>query len=107
MYKWRRVRASPSILYSRTGLFFPNRFEVVGSRYLLGSKGGVSVRKARGPALPQPHSRKSADPGVRRVGAIGTESNAGLGLGKLYGGRGLGTKVATTWQLWCPESVVL
>ena len=33
---------------------------------------------------------ESADPGVRRVGAFGTESNAGLGLGKLYGGRGLG-----------------
>ena len=33
---------------------------------------------------------ESADPGVRRVGAIGTGSNAGLGLGKLYGGRGLG-----------------
>ena len=50
---------------------------------------------------------ESADPGVRRVGAFGTESNAGLGLGKLYGGRGLGTKVATRCQLWCPESVVL
>ena len=34
---------------------------------------------------------ESADPGVRRVGAIGTGSNAGLGLGKLYGGRGLGS----------------
>ena len=34
---------------------------------------------------------ESADPGVRRVGAFGTESNEGLGLGKLYGGRGLGT----------------
>ena len=33
---------------------------------------------------------ESADPGVRRVGAFGTESNGGLGLGKLYGGRGLG-----------------
>ena len=50
---------------------------------------------------------ESADPGVRRVGAFGTESNAGLGLGKLYGGRGLGTEVDTTCQLWCPESVVL
>ena len=36
---------------------------------------------------------ESADPGVRRAGAFGTESNAGLGLGKLYGGRGLGAKV--------------
>ena len=31
---------------------------------------------------------ESADPGVRRVAAFGAESNAGLGLGKLYGGRG-------------------
>ena len=50
---------------------------------------------------------ESADPGVRRVGAFGTGSNAGLGLGKLYGGRGLGTKVATTCPFWCPGSVVL
>ena len=35
---------------------------------------------------------KSADPGVRRVGAFGAESNGGLGLGKLYGGRGLGSR---------------
>ena len=34
---------------------------------------------------------ESADPGVRRVGAFGAESNGGLGLGKLYGGRGLGS----------------
>ena len=45
--------------------------------------------------------------GVRRVGAFGTGSNAGLGLGKLYGGRGLGAQVATTCPFWCPESVVL
>ena len=50
---------------------------------------------------------ESADPGVRRAGVIGTGSNAGLGLGKLYGGRGLGTKVATRCQFWCAESVVL
>ena len=49
---------------------------------------------------------ESADPGVRRVGAFGTESNAGLGLGKLYGGRGLGTKVDPRCQRWYPESVV-
>ena len=34
---------------------------------------------------------ESADPGVRRVGAFGAESNAGLGLGKVYMGRGLGS----------------
>ena len=49
---------------------------------------------------------ESADPGLRRVGAVGTESNAGLGLGKLYGGRGLRTKVAPTCPFWRPESAV-
>ena len=34
---------------------------------------------------------ESADLGVRRVGTFGAESNGGLGLGKLYRGRGLGS----------------
>ena len=66
-------------------------------RVHLFSRGGACARKPL----------ESADPGVRRVGAFGTESNGGLGLGKLYGGRGLGTKVDTTCPFCYAESVVL
>ena len=72
----------------------PVRFAVSRSRFL-----GVSGSGRR--------PLESADPGVRRVGAIGTESNAGLGLGKLYGGRGLGAQVDPRCPFCFPGSVVL
>ena len=56
----------------------PVRFAVSRSRFL--GVGGSGRRPL-----------ESADPGVRRVGAIGTESNAGLGLAKLYRGWGRGS----------------
>ena len=50
---------------------------------------GCDIFSRVGPCGRRPS--ESADPGVRRVGAFGTESNGGLGLGKLYRGRGLGS----------------
>ena len=70
--------------------------------------GGVEARVlSAGSAYVAAGLFESADPGVRLVGAFGTESNEGLGLGKLYGDRGLGTKVDPRCQLWCAESVIL